>query len=410
MIYKVNYDLKKIYEWEHNNAEIIKVEHNNDTIFQKSRINLDASRNFLYRWANYQGEVTTVYDTKGLGVIELKAENNNTDMYSLEIGDQAKYIDDEAFAECTSLTSIKIPSNVVSIGSHVFYNCSSVRSCVLGYGWNGYGWNYVNGKPTRLDVPLQSLHSFLGFQNIKELSIPSTMALVDNDFHMMPNIETLIINEGVNEISTSFHGMLKLKTVYFPKSITKFSGADNWGVKSIHIPDGKLKNIEKTSIGGSFSNFPNMTMFGCDSKILETFEGLNNNPKLKEVYFAHLVRIGDNSITRNESLEYIKLPDSLTWIGDDSLQRCKLKTIDIGNSITHIGAHFGSQTGDYINYIQTWEKLIIRNTVPPYWNDRPTYLTNKTIYVPDSSVKLYQEQWTDVASIIKPLSQYVEVK
>ena len=30
------------------------------------------------------------------------------------------------------------------------------------------------------------------------------------------------------------------------------------------------------------------------------------------------------------------------------------------------------------------------------------------IYVPDSSVTLYQEQWTDVASIIKPLSQYVE--
>ena len=87
MIYKVNYDLKKIYEWEHNNAEIKKVEYNNDTIYQKSKISPDASRNFLYRWANYQGEVTIVYDTKGLGVIELKAENNNTGMYSLEIGD-----------------------------------------------------------------------------------------------------------------------------------------------------------------------------------------------------------------------------------------------------------------------------------------------------------------------------------
>lgn len=31
------------------------------------------------------------------------------------------------------------------------------------------------------------------------------------------------------------------------------------------------------------------------------------------------------------------------------------------------------------------------------------------IYVPDSSVTLYQEHLTDVASIIKPLSQYVEV-
>ena len=409
MIYKVNYDLKKIYEWEHNDAEIKKVEHNNDTIFQKSKVAPDASKNFLYRWANYQGEVTTVYDTKGLGVIELKAENNNTDMYSLEIGDQAKYIEAEAFKGCTSLVAITIPSNVISMNGQVFSECSSVRSCVLGYGWNGYGWNYVNGKPTRVDMPLQAQQDFVGYENLKELSIPSTMTLVNNDFHQMLNLETLIINEGVNEVSASFYDFPKLKTVYIPKSLTKFSGADNWGVKSIHIPNGNLKNIERTSIGGSFSNFPNMTMFGCDSQVLEAFEGLNNNPKLKEVYFAHLVRIEDDSICGNESLEYIKFPNSLTWIGDNSLQRGKLKTIDIGDSITHIGAHFGSQTSDGINWTPTWEKLIIRNTVPPYWNDRPTDLTNRTIYVPDSSVTLYQEQWTDVTSIIKPLSQYVEV-
>lgn len=407
MIYKVNYDLKKIYEWEHNDAEIKKVEHNNDTIFQKSKVNPDASRNFLYRWANYQGEVTTVYDTKGFGAIELDAENGNTDMYSLEIGDQAKYIDDEAFKGCTSLVAITIPSNVISVNTYAFSGCSSVRSCVIGYGWNGYGWDYRNGKPTRLDIPLQSTSVFVGFENLKELSIPSTMTLVDNNFHIMPNLETLIINEGVNEVAGCFNDLPKLKTVYIPKSVTKFSGAVNWGVKSIHIPDGNLKNIESTNVGGTFSRFPNMTMFGCDSQVLETLGGLNSNPKLKEVYFAHIVRIKDGSICGNESLEYIKLPNSLTWIGDNCLQKSGLKTIDIGDSITHIGTNFGC-TLVTTRWIPTWEKLIIRNTVPPYWNDRPTDLTNRTIYVPDGSLTFYQERWTDVASIIKPLSQYVE--
>lgn len=407
MIYKVKYDLNTIYEWEHNDAEIKKVEHNNDTIFQKSKINPDASRDFLYRWANYQGEVTTVYDTKGLGVIDLDAEKGNTDMYSLEIGDQAKYIEAEAFKGCTSLVAITVPSNVISMNEQVFSGCSSVRSCVLGYGWNGYGWNYVNGKPTRVDVPLQAQQDFVGYENLKELSIPSTMTLVDNDFHIMPNLETLIINEGVNEVSASFYDLPKLKTVYIPKSVTKFSGAVNWGVKSIHIPDGNLKKIEGTSAGGSFSRFPNMTMFGSDSQVLETLKGLNGNPKLKEVYFAHLVRIEDDSICGNESLEYIKFPNSLTWIGDNCLQTSGLKTIDIGDSITHIGANFGC-TKLNTEWIPTWERLIIRNTVPPYWNDRPTDLTNRTIYVPDGSVTFYQERWTDVASIIKPLSQYVE--
>lgn len=407
MIYKVKYDLNTIYEWEHNDAEIIKVEHNNDTIFQKSRISPDASKNFLYRWANYQGEVTTVYDTKGLGVIDLKAEYGNTDMYSLEIGDQAKYIEAEAFNGCTSLVAITVPSNVISMNEQVFSGCSSVRSCMLGYGWNGYGWDYVNGKPTRLDIPLQAQQDFIGFANLKELSIPSTMTLVDNDFHQMLNLETLIINEGVNEVSASFYDLPKLKTVYIPKSLTKFSGADNWGVKSIHIPNGNLRNIEGTSVSGSFSRFPNMTMFGSDSQVLERLKGLNDNPKLKEVYFAHLVRIEDNSICDNESLEYIKFPNSLTWIGDNCLQDNGLKTIDIGDSITHIGTNFGCTLLN-TRWIPTWENVIIRNTVPPYWNDRPTDLTNRTIYVPDGSVTFYQERWTDVASIIKPLSQYVE--
>jgi hypothetical protein len=128
---------------------------------------------------------------------------------------------------------------------------------------------------------------------------------------------------------------------------------------------------------------------------------------LKEVYFAHLVRIENDSICGNESLEYIKFPNSLTWIGDNCLQDNGLKTIDIGVSITHIGTNFGCTLLN-TRWIPTWEKLIIRNTVPPYWNDRPTDLTNRTIYVPDGSVTFYQERWTDVASIIKPLSQYVE--
>ena len=64
--------------------------------------------------------MTTVYDTKGLGVINFDAEKGNTDMYSLEIGDQAKYIEAEAFKGCTSLAECDIPQSVQGIGGSAF--------------------------------------------------------------------------------------------------------------------------------------------------------------------------------------------------------------------------------------------------------------------------------------------------
>ncbi|MDE7336991.1 MAG: leucine-rich repeat domain-containing protein, partial [Clostridia bacterium] len=47
-------------------------------------------------------------------------------LISIEIPSSVTYIGDSAFSYCTSLTSIEIPSSVTSIGSSAFYDCSSL--------------------------------------------------------------------------------------------------------------------------------------------------------------------------------------------------------------------------------------------------------------------------------------------
>ena len=403
-IYKVNHNNKKIYDWEHNDSDIKRVEHNDDTVFQKSIVDSGSTKNFLYRWWDVYGNVTTYYDEQGYGIVT-PAQHNNTDMVALEFGDQAQYMG-ECFNGCTSLSSITIPSNIISLGGECFSGCTGVKELNLGFGWNGYGWNTnpTTHKPYRQDgLRHQTYHNF-NHMAIKYLSIPSTMEIVEGDFDAMTQMEQLTINDGVKYIVGSFHSAYALKWLILPPSVIELSGFSAFGGKSIHIPNGELKEM-----GGvvTFNNCPNLTMLGCESMKFETLHvSFIGCPKLKEVYFAHMFTMEDGCFQDCDSLEYFKFPSSIKWVGNNVFKNCdNIKTIDFGESIEHIGNYLAySSTKDD----EVWEKVIIRNTTPPQWLGRPTILTNKTIYVPDSALTTYQEQWTDVATIIKPLSEYSE--
>ena len=400
-IYKVNHNNNKVYGWEHNDSDIKKVEYNDSTVFQKSIVDGSSSKNFLYRWWDVYGNVTTYYDTKGNGIVE-PAQHKNTDIVKLEFGDQAQFMG-KCFDGCTSLTAITLPSNIVSLDGECFSGCTGVKELNLGFGWNGYGWNTnpTTHKPYRQDgVRNQTYHNF-NYMAIKYLSIPSTMEIVEGDFDVMTQMEQLTINNGVKYIVGSFHNAESLKWLILPPSLIELSGFSAFGGKSIHIPNGELKEM------AGFGTCPNLTMIGCESMKFETLHSsFGSCPKLKEVYFAHMFTMEDRCFQYCDSLEYFKFPSSIKWVGNYAFNGCKnLKTIDFGESIEHIGNYLAY---DSSKREETWEKVIIRNTTPPQWLGRPTNLTDKTIYVPDSALTTYQEQWTDVATIIKPLSEYSE--
>ncbi|MBQ3234984.1 MAG: leucine-rich repeat domain-containing protein [Clostridia bacterium] len=64
----------------------------------------------------------------------------STDITSVTIDDNCRFIGWKAFYNCYSLESIKIPDSVVSISSYAFYNCSSLTSITIPDGVKSIGY------------------------------------------------------------------------------------------------------------------------------------------------------------------------------------------------------------------------------------------------------------------------------
>lgn len=77
---------------------------------------------------------------------------NKSDIAEVEIGRHVTSIGEEAFRDCTGLTSVTIGNGVTSIGDYAFYNCSSLTSVTFSgkdkatvKGMANYDWQLPSG-------------------------------------------------------------------------------------------------------------------------------------------------------------------------------------------------------------------------------------------------------------------------
>ena len=226
-----------------------------------------------------------------------------------------------AFENCSSLTSINIPSSVNSIGWGAFRNCSSLTSINIPSSVTSIGWYAFQGCSalTSINIPSSVTSiggsAFEGCSALTSINIPSSLTIIEN---------------GV------FQGCSALTAINIPSSVTSIGGYAFNGcsaLTSINIP------ISVTSIGEwAFEGCSTLTAFTVDA----------NNPQysaegcmLFDKKETTLIRAFGNQKTYN-------IPSSVNSIRYSAFKGCSsLKTIVLQSDSIFLSTGFPSCSSIY---------------------------------------------------------------
>ncbi len=288
----------------------------------------------FYDYDTYE-EITCRYYVRGIDDNAFR----DCSMSSVTIGNNVKYIGNEAFEWCSNLASVTIPNSVTRIGDKAFYGCENLSSVTLHCKEIG-SW-------------------FRGFQSLKEVILGNSVTSIgDNAFEWCSNLTSVTIPNSVTRIGDeAFCYCIGLTSVTIPNSVTSIgedafedcyfskdafvnnstlTDEDNWGAFLFD---------EETNDGLMITN---NVIIGCRNWVtavtipenivgVEEYAFRRNCENLISMTI-HCKEIGDYWFCDIPSLEEVILGDEVTSIGEGAFNYCSsLTSVTIGDNVASIG-------------------------------------------------------------------------
>ena len=185
-------------------------------------------------------------------------------------------IGNEAFYECSSLTSVTLPDSLTSIGDSAFRECSSLTSVTI---------------PD--SVTSIARGAFYGCSSLTSVRIPDSVTSIGKSaFSVCSSLTSVTIPDSVASIGVAaFEECSSLTSVTIPDGVTCIGNSAFYGCKSltsVTIPD------SVTSIGEEvFSECKNLKDFTCPSIFAKQLQTIL--PKTKTRIILHISDISEIS-------------------------------------------------------------------------------------------------------------------
>ena len=242
-------------------------------------------------------------------------------------------IADNAFYDCTKLTSVTISGSVTSIGSGAFYGCANLKAVTI-HGNVTNDWWSADSRP------------FYGCMNLSTVVLGEKMTKIGvHMFYNCRGLTNVTISDSVTSIGArAFEGC---RGLYDTNTLTGVCLVDGWAVGWTNLLPGALDLTGVRGIGDyAFSNCSNLTSVTTGSGMTSIGNhAFSNCSGLTSVMIGSgVMSIGDYAFYNCSGLPSVTIPESVTRIGGSAFFGCSgLTSVTIPESVTSIesGAFYG---------------------------------------------------------------------
>ncbi len=186
-------------------------------------------------------------------------------------------IGEEAFLDCRTLTSITIPNYLTHIGSGAFWNCKSLTEVHIK---DMETWCKITFGESHSNPLYYAKHLYMNGQEIKDLTIPDSIATINNyAFYNCSDLKTITLPGSITSIGhDAFYGCSSLTDVYcdaneVPEAVSSAFPYASLKSATLHVPAG---SIDKYKAQSPWSRFGNIVALQEDPHQPQSF--LEGNP------------------------------------------------------------------------------------------------------------------------------------
>lgn len=276
-------------------------------------------------------------------------------------------IGNEAFRECSCLTSVIIPNTIESIGQLAFAYCNNIKAINIPQGITRIELGTFNGCTSLSSIKIPKSITYIGMGAFKDCCFDKVIIedlsawfniQLDvvthydewadysnysanpfyNSSHLYKDenteITTLEIPEGTTEISEAlFCGCSGLKEIKIPNSLEKI------GVRAFY----KCSGLTSITIPKNVTNVVSNAFEGCNGLIYvelhcKSTPSFSGNTSIKNVIIGDEVEyICWNAFSGCTGLSSLSIPNSVKNIGNEAFKGCVgLTSVNIPDKVTSI--------------------------------------------------------------------------
>ena len=304
-------------------------------------------------------------ETTGLTSIENWAFGDCNSLTSVTIPDSVTTIGCYAFVNCINLTSVTIPDNVTEIDSYAFHYCSSLTK----FNVSTYNPSFSSSDDGKILYNKDKTTLITYPSATGNITIPNCVTSIGcYAFFYCSSLESVIIPDSVTYIDYgAFFGCSGLTSVTIPDSVTYID----------YDAFNNCNNLTKFNVSTNNPNFSSSDdrkiLYNKNKTTLIAYPSATDNITIPN----YVTSIGDYAFFGCSSLTSVTIPDGVTSIGDYVFYNCRnLASVTIPDGVTSIGnyAFYNCRNLTSVNYKgsqEQWEQISIG------WNNGS--LTNATI-------------------------------